>query len=333
MRDHDEPPEPRAVEVKGEQVSVDPQVQTILDAMGQMGGPPLSDLSPTEARAMYRALSMLEQGEAIHRVDDRLVPTAAGDLAVRVYTPEDAVGSNRGVLLWLHGGGWVIGDLDTADSTCRALANRAGAVVVSVDYRLAPEHPAPAALEDCLAALTWTVENAELLGVDVSKVAVGGDSAGGNLAALVCQRVRDEFGPDIDFQLLVYPVTDLTLGHPSIDENAEGYFLTRALMEWFWDHYADPADRTDPKASPLRAAELSNLPPALVVTSQFDPLRDEGVAYAEAMAAAGVPVEHVSCRGHIHTSLTAVDMLPTGAEPRARMAAALRQFFGAPVPA
>jgi acetyl esterase len=304
-------------------VSVDPQVQTILDAMGQMGGPPLSDLSPTEARAMYRALCALEQGEAIHRVDDRLVPTADGDIAVRVYTPEDAVGSNRGVLLWLHGGGWVIGDLDTADSTCRALANRAGAVVVSVDYRLAPEHPAPAALDDCLAALTWTVENAELLGVDVSKVAVGGDSAGGNLAALVCQRVRDEFGPEIDFQLLVYPVTDLTLGHPSIDENAEGYFLTKASMEWFVDCYLGDRERKDASVSPL-FADLSGLPPALVITAEYDPLRDEGEAYATRLQEAGVPTEHRRYDGQIHGFLGMATMLDGGRHALDLAGAALR---------
>jgi acetyl esterase len=285
--------------VKGEQVPVDPQVQTLLDAMAQLGGPPLSDVSPAEARAMYRALSALEQGEEIQRVDDRLVPTPDGDVPVRVYTPEEAVGSNRGVLLWLHGGGWVVGDLDTAEVTCRALANRAGAVVVSVDYRLAPEHPAPAALEDCLAALMWTVENGELLGVDASKVAVGGDSAGGNLAALLCQRVRDDFGPDIDFQLLVYPATDLTLGHPSIDENAEGYLLTKASIEWFVDCYLGDRERKDPAVSPL-FADLSGLPRALVVTAEFDPLRDEGEAYATRLQEAGVPTEHLRYDGQIH---------------------------------
>jgi acetyl esterase len=285
--------------VKGEQVPVDPQVQTFLDALAQLGGPPLSELSPAEARAMYRALSALEEGEEIQRVDDRLVPTPDGDIAVRVYTPEEAVGSNRGVLLWIHGGGWVIGDLETADATCRGLANRAGAVVVSVDYRLAPEHPAPAALEDCLSALTWTVENGELLGVDASKVAVGGDSAGGNLAALLCQRVRDEFGPDIDFQLLVYPVTDLTMGHPSIDENGEGFFLTKDTIEWFVDCYLGDRERKDPAVSPL-FGDLSGLPPALVVTAEFDPLRDEGEAYATGLQEAGVPTEHLRYDGQIH---------------------------------
>jgi acetyl esterase len=309
--------------VKGEQVPVDPQVQTMLDAMAQMGGPPISELSPTEARAMYRALSALEQGEEIQRVDDRLVPTADGDLAVRVYTPEDAVGTNRGVLLWFHGGGWVLGDLDTADTTCRALANRAGAVVVSVDYRLAPEHPAPAALEDCLAALTWTVENAELLGVDVSKVAVGGDSAGGNLAALVCQRVRDEFGPDIDFQLLVYPVTDLTLGHPSIDENAEGYFLTKATMEWFVSCYLGDREPKDASVSPL-FADLSGLPRALVITAEYDPLRDEGEAYATRLQEAGVSTEHRRYDGQIHGFVGMATMLDGGRHALDLAGAALR---------
>ena len=167
--------------------------------------------------------------------------------------PSEAIGGDAPLLVWLHGGGWVIGDLDTADATARALANRSGAVVVSVDYRLAPEHPAPAALDDALVALTWAVENAELLGVDASRVAVGGDSAGGNLAAALCLRVRDEFGPDIDFQLLVYPVTDCTLSHPSMEENAEGYFLTKDTMVWFVGHYLGGADPKDPSVSPLHA--------------------------------------------------------------------------------
>lgn len=279
---------------------VHPQVQTLLDAMAQAGGRPVSELSPSEARAMYRALHALERGEEIQRVDERHVPTLEGDIPVRVYTPADAVGTNRGVLLWFHGGGWVVGDLDTADATCRALANRAGAVVVSVDYRLAPEHPAPAALEDCLAALTWTVENAELLGVDVTKVAVGGDSAGGNLAALLCQRVRDEFGPDIDFQLLICPVTDLTLGHPSMDENAEGYFLSKDTMEWFVDSYLGVQERKGAAVSPLHAADLAGLPKALVITAEYDPLRDDGEAYARALRDAGVPTDHLRYDGQIH---------------------------------
>jgi len=305
-------------------VPVHPQVQTLLDAMAQMGGPALSDLSPEDARAMYRGLATMEHAEEVHRVDDRLVPSPDGDIPVRVYTPQPAVGEAHGVLLWFHGGGWVIGDLDTADATCRLLANRAGCVVVSVDYRLAPEHPAPAALDDCLAALAWTVENAELLGVDASRVAVGGDSAGGNLAALVCQRSRDDFGPDIDFQLLVYPATDLTLAHPSIDENAEGYFLTKATMVWFVESYLGDRERKDPAVSPLFADDLSGLPPALVITAEYDPLRDEGEAYAMRLREAGVPTEHLRYDGQIHGFFAMATMLDDGRDAIDRAAAALR---------
>jgi acetyl esterase len=292
--------------------------------MAQMGAPPLSSMTPTDARAAYTALAALETGEEIQRVDERHVPTPDGDIPVRVYTPADAVGTNRGVLLWLHGGGWVLGDLDTADATCRALANRAGAVVVSVDYRLAPEHPAPAALEDALAALTWTVENGELLGVDVSKVAVGGDSAGGNLAALLCQRVRDEFGPDIDFQVLVYPVTDLTLGHPSMDENAEGYFLTKETMGWFVDCYVGDQERKDAAVSPLYAESFAGLPRALVVTAEYDPLRDEGEAYAAALRDAGVPTELLRYEGQIHGFFALPSMLDDARQAIEVVGAALR---------
>ena len=306
-------------------MAIHPQAQTFLDALAQLGGPKTSELSPEEARAAYRALHSMIAGEEIERVDDRLVPVPDGhDIPVRVYTPAAAVGTDHGVLLWFHGGGWVIGDLDTADPTCRALANRAGAVVVSVDYRLAPEHRAPAALDDCLAALTWTVENAELLGVDASKVAVGGDSAGGNLAALLCQRVRDEFGPDIDFQLLVYPATDLTLSHPSVDENGEGYFLTKDTMEWFVDHYLGDQDPQDPAVSPLLAADLSGLPKAMVITAELDPLRDEGEAYATRLQEAGVPTELVRFAGQIHLFLVLTGMLDDATTGLDAAGAALR---------
>ncbi len=279
---------------------VHPQVRLLLDGMAQAGGPPLNELSPAEARALFKDLVALDQPEEVTRVDDRVVPGADNDVPVRVYTPAHAVGVEAPLLVWFHGGGWVIGDLDTADATARALANRSGAVVVSVDYRLAPEHPAPAALEDALAALTWSVENAELLGANAANVAVGGDSAGGNLAAALCIRVRDEFGPDIDFQLLVYPVIDCTLSHASIDENAEGYFLTKDTMVWFIGHYLGDIDAKDPSVSPLHAPTLAGLPPALVITAEFDPLRDEGEAYAAALREAGVEVEAVRYEGQIH---------------------------------
>jgi acetyl esterase len=305
-------------------VPIHPQVQTLLDAMAQAGGVSLAELGAADARTMFKALAAMEHCEEVARVDDRSIPGAHGDIPLRVYTPHAAIGEAHGVLVWFHGGGWVIGDLDTADSTCRALANRAGCVVVSVDYRLAPEHPAPAALDDCLRALAWTVENFELLGVDASKVAVGGDSAGGNLAALVCQRVRDEFGPDIDFQLLVYPATDLTLSHPSIDENADGYFLTKAVMAWFVECYLGDGDPKDPNVSPLHADDLAGLPPALVITAEFDPLRDEGEAYAIRLSEAGVPVELVRYDGQIHGFVGMATMLDDGRHALDRASAALR---------
>ena len=309
---------------KGTYVPLHPQVKALLDALAEAGGPPLDELSVGEARAVFKDLVALDQPEEVTRVDDRQIPVDGYDLPLRVYTPTDAVGGNAPLLLWLHGGGWVIGDLDTADAVARALANRSGAVTVSVDYRLAPEHPAPAPLEDCLAALTWCVENAELLGVDASRVAVGGDSAGGNLAACLCQRVRDEYGPDIDFQLLVYPVTDCTLCSPSIEENAEGYFLTKAAMHWFVGHYVGEGDAKDPAVSPLHADSLAGLPPALVITAEFDPLRDEGDAYATALRDAGVPVEHLRYDGQIHGFFSLPAVLEDGQHALDRAGEALR---------
>jgi len=296
---------------RGDDVPLHPQVKSLLDGLAQAGGPPMAELSPTDARTLFKGLTAFDQPEEVARVDDRLVPGPV-DVPVRVYTPATAVGGDAPLLLWLHGGGWVIGDLDTADATARALANRSGAVVVSVDYRLAPEHPAPAALDDALVALTWAVENAELLGVDASRVAVGGDSAGGNLAAALCLRVRDEFGPDIDFQLLVYPVTDCTLSHPSMDENAEGYFLTKDTMVWFVGHYLGGIDPKDPSVSPLHADSLEGLPPAFVITAEFDPLRDEGEAYAAALREAGVAVEAVRYDGQIHGFVGLASLIDDG---------------------
>jgi len=306
---------------------VHPQVQMLLDGMAQAGGPPLSELSPEEARNAFRMLSGFDQPEEVTRTDDRNVPGPAGDIPIRVYTPQASVGEDHGVLIWIHGGGWVVGDLDTADATCRALANRSHAVVVSVDYRLAPEHPAPAAIEDCLAVLAWTVENGELLGANVGKLAVGGDSAGGNLSAVLCQRVRDEFGPEIDFQLLVYPVTDLTQGHPSYEENADGYFLTRDTMTWFIDSYLAGQDPKDPGLSPLFAERCAGLPPALVITAEFDPLRDEGEAYAARLVQAGVPTEAVRYDGQIHGFFGLAAILEDGAAAVDRAGAALREVL------
>ncbi|MDQ1375382.1 MAG: acetyl esterase, partial [Actinomycetota bacterium] len=202
------------------------------------------------------------------------------------------------VLVFFHGGGFVIGDLDTHDQVCRQLANGSHAIVVAVDYRLAPEHPYPAAPDDCFAATTWIHEHATELGGDPTRMAVAGDSAGGNLAAVVAQEARDKGGPPLKAQILIYPATDLSMQHPSITENGEGYLLTKEGMDWFMGHYAPDVD--DVRCSPLAAVDLSGLPPALVITAEFDPLRDEGEAYAAHLREAGVPVVLSRYDGMIH---------------------------------
>jgi acetyl esterase/lipase len=309
-----------------------PDVKIVLDLVAGLGLPPLESMSAEEARAFSD--TMAEQrppGPAVGEIVDGTYPGAAGDLAYRLYRP--ATPGPHPVVLYFHGGGWVLGGAASDDPFCRDLCVRSDAIVVSADYRHAPEARFPAAAEDGFAALQWVAANGERLGGAAGELAVAGWSAGGNIAAVVCQVAREAGGPAIAGQLLLTPVTDSDFSRPSYVENADGYLLTTPLMHWFWDHYADAADRTDPRASPLRADDLSGLPPAVVVTCQFDPLRDEGAAYAEAMANAGVDVRHIAARGHTHTSLTAVDVVVSGAPVRAEMAAALRQFFHAGVPA
>jgi acetyl esterase len=282
---------------------VDPQVQVLLDQLAAMGGPALDEQSPSQAREMFKGMALLDgEPETVSRLEDRTVPTPDGDVPVRVYRPGDAGETDvLPVLVWYHGGGWVIGDLDTTDATCRKLANRTGAVVVSVDYRLAPEHRFPAAAEDCWAVTTWIADHAAELGADASRMAVGGDSAGGNLAAVVAQRAVRTGSPVLRHQLLVYPVTDLTLGHPSIDENADGYLLTKAAMVWFTDHYLGPdGDAKHPHASPLHAEDVAGVAPATILTAEFDPLRDEGEAYGAMLREAGVEVDVRRYDGMIH---------------------------------
>jgi acetyl esterase/lipase len=213
------------------------------------------------------------------------------------------------------------------DPLLRDLCRRSGAVIVSVDYRHAPEARFPAAVDDALAAVRWVGEHARELGGIPDQLVVAGWSAGANLAAVVCRLVRDEGGPPIVGQLLLTPPTDGSMSTGSFEENAEGYVLTAAMMRWFWDHYCDPSDRGDPRASPLRAENLTRLPPAMIVTAEFDPLRDEGRAYAAALARAGVPLQDLHARGHTHSSLTLVDVVVSGEPWRARMAQALREFF------
>jgi acetyl esterase len=298
----------------------------MLQQMAAAGGVPMDSMEPVEARRVFVGLAALERREDVAAVEDRTIPGPAGEIPIRIYTPSTADGAApTGLVVFLHGGGFVVGDLDTHDGSARLLANRSGAIVVAVDYRLAPEAPAPAAVDDALAALRWAADHAAELGSTTGKVAVHGDSAGGNLAAVLCQRARDLDGPAIAFQSLVYPVTDLTLGHPSMVENGEGYFLTKAAMEWFADHYLGGSELAakDPIVSPLFVDSCVGLPPAIVVTAEFDPLRDEGEAYAERLRADGVPVEAIRYDGQIHAFFGMTAILDDARDAVDRVGAAL----------
>ena len=281
---------------------LDPQAKVFLEQLSALGGPPMSELTPAEARAQMAMLAgMASRPPTRVPTVDREVPGPGGAIPVRIYQPSST--EPLPIVVFFHGGGWVIGDLETHDGLGHTLASGVPAVVISVDYRLAPEHPFPAAVDDCEAVTTWAAEHASELGGDAARLAVAGDSAGGNLAAVVSRRARDAGGPAIAFQLLVYPVTDATCSSASYRENADGYLLTADSMRWFLDHYLG-ADRQDKErladVSPLHTDDLQGLPPALVVTAEFDPLRDEGEAFAERLKAAGVEVEVSRYAGMIH---------------------------------
>lgn len=270
---------------------LDRQVAAVFARAAALGLPPYEQQTPQEARASYRQVVAARRGpdvvpEPVAAVAERTIPGTGGPLNARVFTPPGS--GPHPVLLYFHGGGWVIGNRDTHDDQARALCARGGALVVSVDYRLAPEHPFPAALDDARAATAWVVDHAEELGGDPQRVAVAGDSAGANLAAAVCLAARDAGGPRLALQVLIYPVVDATLAQPSVAELALGYGLTLSTMRWFVDQYLpDPSARLDPLASPLAAPDLSGLPPAVVVTAGYDLLRDQGDAYAARLRAAG----------------------------------------------
>jgi len=301
-------------------------VAVMLDLLAEAGLPPLETLPVDQARALSVAMeAQRPPGPAVGDVTDGELPGAAGPLPYRRYRP--ATPGPHPIVVYFHGGGWVLGGLDSDDPFCRDLCVRSDAVVISVNYRHAPEARFPAAIEDGVAAVRWIAEHAALLGGEAGRLAVCGWSAGGNIAAVVCQKARDAGGPAIAGQVLVAPVVDCDVGRPSYVENGDGYLLTAAMMRWFWDHYAEAADRTRPDASPLRARDLSGLPPALVVTCEFDPLRDEGAAYAAALSAAGVPASHLPCRGQIHTSVPAVDVILSANHAREEIGAALRRFL------
>jgi len=303
-----------------------PDVTAVLEILAAAGLPPLESMDAETLRAVMAGLrEQSPPGPEVGEIVDGTYPGAAGEMAYRLYRP--AGEGPHPVVLYFHGGGWMIGSQESDDPFCRDLCVRSGALIVSCDYRHAPENRFPGAVEDAVAALHWVAENAAALGGIPGQLAVAGWSAGGNLAAVVAQHARDHGGPALAGQLLVTPVTDSDFSRPSYAQNEMGPILSKELMEKFWDAYIDEADRTDPRVAPIRTADLSNLPPALVVTSQFDPLHDEGAAYAKALADAGVPSRHLDCRGHMHTSFSMVDMVLSGAEVRAEMANDLRSFF------
>jgi acetyl esterase len=305
---------------------LDPNVRQLLQLIASLGDPPLESLPPAEARRFTRDRGRMAAGEAeqVQSVENLRIPGPAGEIPVRVYTPDAP--APRPAMVYFHGGGWVIGDLDTHDVVCRAIARRAGAVVVSEDYRLAPEHKFPAAVDDCYAATEWVASHADQLGVDRGRVAVGGDSAGGNLAAVVSLRSRDEHGPAIALQAMVYPVTDLSsFATVSYREFAEDHYLTKSLMEWFRDSYLRTAeDGRNPMVSPLLAENLSGLPPALIITAECDPLRDEGEAYAKRLIDAGVAVTCTRYAGMIHPFFSMSGAIPQALEAIQQVADAVR---------
>ncbi|MGX4734341.1 alpha/beta hydrolase [Kitasatospora griseola] len=303
-----------------------PQAEAMRAQRAAAGTPPLYTCTLAEARAADLADIRAAAGnpEPVGSVEELTVPGPGGPLPLRVYRPERD--GRLPVLLYLFGGGWTLGSPDTGDAICRRLTNAVGCVTVSVGYRLAPEHPFPAAVHDVIAGAEWIAANAAELGVDPERIAVGGDSAGGNLAAALTLAARERGGPALRHQLLVYPNTDHAADTPSVREHDDPLLFNRRSVAWYWGHYlADPADGADPLASPLRAPSLAGLPPATVITAEYDPLRDEGEAYARALRAAGVPVELRRYDGMPHGFFAMAGVLDDGRDAQRHAADRLRE--------
>ena len=316
-------------------MAVDPKVRRLIEAMATAFPPPDESMTADDMRAIIKKgghVINVDQ-EAVGKVENTTVPGPFGDTAIRIYRPlgqGDSDSGNRGapppVLMFFHGGGWVVCDLDSHDDLCRALTNASGCVVVAVDYHLAPEYPFPQPLEDCYAVTAWVAAHAGELGIDAARIAVFGDSAGGNLAAAVCLMARDKGGPRIAFQVLVYPVINHDFTTYSHQHPNEGYFLKTDEVQWYWRRYlADEADGANPYASPLRASDHSRLPPALIVTAENDPLRDEGEAYGAALQAAGVDATVSRYDGMFHSFFSFLNDLEPAQEAKREIGAALRQ--------
>ena len=303
-----------------------PQVEAYRRERHAAGARPVHELSVAEARAAELAEPAPVPPEPVARVLERVAPGPDGEIPVRLYLPDDM--RPAPVLVFFFGGGWVLGSLAAVDPVCRRLANATPCAVVSVAYRRAPESPFPAALEDCYAATSWIAEHGAELGLDRDRLAVGGASAGGNLAAAVALLARERGGPALAFQLLVYPPLDHRADTPSLQEPLDPLFFGREDLAWCWSHYlAEPADGDNPLASPLRAQDLCGLPSALVITAELDPLRDQGERYAARLSEAGVPSELVRFDAAVHGFFSKADRFDAAAEAQALAAAALRRAF------
>lgn len=304
---------------------LDPQAQNVIEQLAALGFPPVHTVSPEQARSNAR-MRPRAAGPEVARVESHSIPGPACDIPVRLYTPAGA--GPFPILVWFHGGGWVVGDLDMADPTARHLSVGAECIVLSVDYRLAPETKFPGPADDCYAATQWATRHAPQINGDPDRIAVGGDSAGGNLATVVSLMARDRRGPALAFQLLVYPVTQCDYSTGSYQSYADGYLLSRDSMQWYWDHYLrHPADARNPYAAPLLAQNLGGLPPALVIAAECDPLCDEGAAYARRLQEAGVPTTYSCYDGMIHGFFGMPAVLDKAKRAVAEAAAALREAF------
>jgi acetyl esterase len=311
-------------QLQNEPMPLHPQAERFLAQLREQRQPPLETQPVERSRnALLLTSGLFKDCPAVARFEDRAIAGPGGPLRVRLYWPKGD--GPFGACLYFHGGGWVLNSVDTHDDLCRRLCDASGCVIVSVDYRLAPEHRYPAAIDDGYAALEWVAAHAAEVGIDPARIAVSGDSAGGNIAAVLCLMSRDRRGPPIRFQALVYPIVDCDLNRQSCLENAEGYFLTRSQMIWFWDQYLpDVPRRAEPYASPLRAASHAGLPPAYILTAEFDPLRDEGEAYAETLRRAGVAVTLHRYDGLIHAFMRRVEIFDAAKQAIAEMGQALR---------
>jgi acetyl esterase len=311
---------------------LDPQAREFLEKLERSRAPAMHTLSPEDARALVVPLRMPR--EPVARLENRVINGAAGELRIRIYHPQDAAITSvahqgRPVIVYFHGGGWVVGSIASHDGLCRRLCNQSSCIVISVDYRLAPEHKYPAAVDDCFAATQWVAEHAAELGGDSRRLAVAGDSAGGNLAAVVALLARDRGGPAIARQVLIYPITDYMPDSDSYRRKGRDYFLTTETIAWFWEQYlSDPDQGRDWRASPMWAADLRGLPPALVLVAEFDPLYDEGIAYADRLEAAGVPVSRIVCPGQIHGFIRRLDLFDSAARAAEQLSVDLRAAFG-----